>query len=118
MMEGPIFKIFIPCKIVSVANKSEHWTQKYRRQKTQKRQIYYFLINYVKIFPKNVPNKIKFCRYGLRLLDSDNLIIAFKHIRDQVASLFCVKDSPTDPISWEYSQEKSKNYEFSIEIFW
>lgn len=119
-MKTCLFKIVIPVHTVSEANCSEHWRQKKKRHDVQKR--------YVKIYCKWIgpkcplPCEIKLTRMGKKKLDSDNLPVSMKYIRDSIADLIFPGLSPgqadnDERLSWEYAQEIGKNYGVIVEIF-
>lgn len=115
-----IYQTQFPLKTVSEANCHEHWTVKYRRHKKQKKFIWAIL---KRDRPKiSLPCLIKLKRIGKRKLDSDNLQMSLKWIRDAVADTIfpgqiAGKADDSDQLSWEYSQEVSSNYEVSISIY-
>lgn len=123
----------LPLKTVSEANKSEHWLVARRRHKQQQ-----FFIR--RLFAKRdvkipTPCMVKLVRLAGRELDKDdNLRMAFKWIKDEIADcLFPEKqmsyvakngkiiqlkgrtdDSPL--VKWEYDQERSRILGIRIEI--
>lgn len=112
-------------KTVSEANSREHWSQSKTRHNTQKKAI---LAEFnVLIVP--LPCTVKISRVSQRLLDSDNLEMAFKWIRDQLAECIIRNNEPNQPykgpgrydddprINWLCSQEKGKPQRIRIEIF-
>lgn len=111
----------IPIKIESVANKREHWSEKYKREKTQKLAI---KLN-IKVLISGVvlPVKIKLIRVAPRFLDYDNLVSACKHIVDVLADMLKPglapgrADSDKD-MTFVYEQRKGipKEYKLVIEI--
>lgn len=102
----------IPIRLLSEANLSgEHWSHKSKRQQTQQLQVKAELKGIDKLV--DFPCKIVMTRLSPRLLDDDNLVGAFKHIRDQIAD--CILPglakgrADGDPrLSWKCEQEKSK----------
>lgn len=123
----------VPIKTVSEANISEHWTKKSKRHRQQQffiRQLFHNNEKHI-----DLPCSVKMTRLGGRYLDADeNLPMAFKYIKDEIAEcLFPEKkqtyfdkkgkirilkgrcdDSPL--VTWKYAQEKSKNLGIRIEI--
>lgn len=97
-------------KTVSEANNSEHWTKK-RKRKSQQRQVvcWQWLADTPSI---RVPCKVKLTRVGTRMLDvGDNLPMAFKAIRDEIAEQLIPGRPPgfadaSPLIQWEYDQVK------------
>lgn len=106
--KNPI-EIIIPVKLQSFANTSYHWTQLHHRRSCLKKTIALFLVPYMDSI--HLPISITLIRLGSRKLDYDNLVAAFKPVRDQIAymifpgSRMGQKDS--DPrITWHYDQAK------------
>ena len=110
----------IPIRTVSEANSSEHWSKKHKRHKSQKTQVYYAFHTHM---PKiSFPCIVKLTRISARSLDSDNLVSAFKWIRDEIAAKLTGNNTPgraddDSRISWEYSQKQDKEQAVLIEIF-
>lgn len=122
--------LFHACELdietVSEANLKEHWHKSGKRHTYQKWAIKAHFNS--KTIP--LPCVVKFSRLSPRVLDSDNLQMAFKWIRDQLAECIVYPhldgveryhsagrydDDPR--IEWQYSQEKSKKKGIRIEIF-
>jgi len=122
----------LPIKTVSEANASEHWTVKSRRHHSQQRIIRYAMAKHADVI--RVPCTVRLIRVSPGLLDSDNLLTAFKWIRDEISELILPdkKKSYTsghgktvslkgrcddDPrITWQYDQCKGRVYAVLIEI--
>lgn len=111
-------------KLDSEANSNDHWTRKSKRHKKQKFVVSAFLKAYLK--EAYAPCVVKFTRYSPREYDNDNIIPAFKYVRDAVSEYILGKvdnkvyrpgraDSDKR-IRWEYSQEKTKDAEHYITI--
>lgn len=119
-MKKALFEWILPIKTISEANCSEHWAKKSKRHNAQKFRIWAHFKNEK---PKiNLPCKIKLTRYGKRMLDSDNLLSAFKWIRDEISAYIIPGLNPGKAdddtrIKWEYKQKIGKTYEVGIEIF-
>jgi len=113
-------EIIIPIKIASESNMSEHWAQKRKRRKAYINAIkYYWFKHEEKI---TLPCTIYLIRQGPRRLDFDNLVSAFKCIRDLLADLIipgmAYGQADNDPrLKWEYDQSKG-NYAVIIKIFY
>lgn len=109
----------LPIKTVSEANSNEHWSKKLQRHKRQKHWIWVFFQDSKPNI--NLPCIVKMIRCSPRQLDSDNLQMAFKWIRDAISeqifpgSLAGRADNHPS-IKWEYEQEKSKLSITKIEI--
>lgn len=109
----------IPIKTVSEANSREHWAIKNNRHR---RQSFFIKLSFHEIMTETpLPCVITMTRLSPRLLDDDNLMAAFKHIRDVLADLLIpgkkMGMADSDPrITWKYAQEKSKSYGVRIAI--
>lgn len=102
-------KFTIPIKLASLANLREHHMVRARRAKAQ-RQAACLMMK-----PHPVPCVITITRVGPRPLDSDNLAISAKHVRDGIADRLGVDDgSPL--LTWTYAQRKAKEYGVEIEV--
>jgi hypothetical protein len=113
-----VYNWFIPIHTVSEANSSDHWTAKKKRHDLQKRWIWVCFKTHKPQIP--LPCKIKLTRVGKKLLDSDNLPVSMKYIRDAIADqIFPGKaagQADNDQrLSWEYDQKTSKK-EMGVEI--
>jgi len=99
----------------------EHWREAWERHRAQKNAIYYACA----MIPSKVqlPCNVKLVRLGPRELDFDNLVVSQKYVRDAIAELITGDYVPgradgDKRISWQYDQEKSKEYGVRIEISW
>lgn len=108
-------------KTVSEANCSEHWTKKSKRHRQQQ----FFIRQLFKQEPVKIalPCEVKMVRLASRTLDSDNLVSAFKWIRDELSECLIPSTkkgkgrSDSDPrITWVYDQGKSSRTGIRIEI--
>ncbi|HXN30548.1 MAG TPA: hypothetical protein VN894_01755 [Polyangiaceae bacterium] len=98
---------------MSESNQREHWAKKHRRISEQ-RHLVMLILGLSRHFP--LPLQCRLTRLAPRELDTDNLAISFKGVRDQIAAWLGVDDR--DPrVSWSYSQEKNRNYSLRLEIF-
>jgi hypothetical protein len=112
----------IPIYTKSEANCSEsHWVKR-RRAKEQKQWV---RVSFVKAqfedFEGILPCHIKLTRYAPRSLDSDNLPVSMKYVRDEIADILLPGLAPgradgSDLFTWEYAQVKSKMYFVKVEI--
>ena len=125
-------QVEIPIKTISEANCSEHWSKKSKRHKRQQFFIRIALNKYVKEL--KLPCTVILTRISPRLLDDDNLISAFKWIRDEISELIIPEKScsyitkigkirrikgraDSDyRISWKYFQEKGSIAHIRVEI--
>lgn len=102
-----------PMKLPSCANLREHWATRAKRMSAHRS------IGIIKTMQTNLAAGaapflvIYLHRYGIRLLDSDNLASAFKGVRDGVAAALG-EDDGSDRIEWRYLQDKCKRGEERI----
>lgn len=102
----------LPIRIISVANRREHWRKRAERAAAHKRASF--------MVPKHpLPCVVKLTRIAPKAggtLDGDNLQSAFKALRDGIAARLGVDDA--DPrVTWEYAQALGKTYAARVEIF-
>ena len=111
--------IEIPLRLHSESRFADHWTKRNKRKKAHYNivRLYYKLNVKAPVFP---PVQITLTRIAPRSLDYDNLVSAFKFIRDAVADLVMpgLKMGRADEkMEFIYKQEKkSKVYSVKIEI--
>lgn len=105
-------------KLESLANKREHWRVKANRAKTQRRVACVLAGSHLseKDVTWNYPINVRIVRVGKRRLDSDNLAISAKHVRDGIADALHVDDGDERVIVWHYAQETGKEYGVRVEI--
>ena len=108
--------IQLPIRTVSEANQRDHWSVRNKRKKEQQREVFFAWRKamFGKPEPK-LPCTVTLTRFGPRLLDSDNLAIAFKGIRDEVAKLLKVDDGDSQ-IRFEYQQRLDSDYAITIQV--
>lgn len=113
-------KLNIPIDLKSEMNVMQHWTAKHRKRKSQ---IWAVRSAWLALKDKNVdlPSLIILCRHSPRKLDDDNLVGAFKWIRDAIADLLIPGKAPgqadkSTKLKFEYKQEKSKKKFVTIHI--
>lgn len=102
-------------KTVSEANQREHWAVKARRKRSQQRDFSILWKTQKQVI--ELPATFTFTRYACKLMDSDNLAGAFKHVRDQLAKEIGIDDG-SDQIRFEYKQERiaKREHYFTVEI--
>ena len=109
--------------IVSESNSSEHYLVKSKRHKIQKHIVW----AYLKRIPiPQMPITVTLTRYAPRPYDGDNVIPAFKYVRDAISEYILGEvdnkkyrpgRADSDPrIKWKYSQEKTTHEENYIKI--
>jgi hypothetical protein len=112
---------YIPIKLQSIANKREHWAARAKRNKSQGGLVAMILRGELGRTEMALPCVITLIRVSPRDLDQDNLIVAFKCVRDVVADLLIpglqMGRADSDPrITWHYDQRKGKPKENAIEV--
>src|SRR5271168_12674 len=94
------------------------WQKKYLKDRHMRRDLRFLLMQHNR---PDLPCRITLKRCGKRKMDSDNVVTAFKHIRDEVADYLIPNLRPGqadgDPrIEWVYSQEISRDYSIVVII--
>lgn len=119
MPQGRAVSVRIPIRLLSEGNVKEHWALKSKRQKRQKGIVRVMIKPGLRYF--NLPATVTLTRLAPRTLDEDNLLYAFKHIRDEIADILipglAFGRADGDPrITWRYGQTKERVFAISIEI--
>lgn len=111
----------LPIRTVSEANCTQHWTKKSARHKSQQRFIRLAFSNYVPLV--KMPCTVTLARLSPRLLDDDNLVSAFKWVRDELSDcLFGIQSnlkgrSDSNPlVTWKYAQRKHPLKLYAVEV--
>jgi hypothetical protein len=111
--------VTLPLRTVSEANCFEPWQKRHKRHKTQKKAVFFALIEHKSII--QLPCRLTFIRYAPKFLDKhDNLPMSLKYIVDQTCAeitgeLRAGKADDNELISIQYDQVKSKIY--GVKIF-
>jgi hypothetical protein len=110
----------IPVHTISEANNQQHWTIKKQRRDEQKLKVW--AISQEEKALLSLPLHIKLTRIGKRKLDSDNLPVSMKYIRDAIADYlipFCPPGHAdgNENLSWEYDQKIDKKYSVIAEFY-
>lgn len=96
-------------------NRRQHWRRVHRRGVSQKVICRQILKQHR---PPKLPATITLVRLSAGELDTDNLQSALKRVRDAVAEWCGCGDSPRDPLTWEYGQERTKPGHQAVRIEW
>lgn len=108
--------LLLPLRVVSEANAHTHWRVRQRRAKSQRFAL--ALAWLAEDMPKGrKPTTVLLTRLAPRKLDSDNLAISCKHLRDAIAAE-CAFDDRDPDCAWLYAQEKAREYGVRCEIVW
>jgi hypothetical protein len=97
------FVVLMPLRIQSRANLREHWRTRSARDRREKRTTALYLS---KVEKPALPVKVTLTRLAPRSLDSDNLAISFKAVRDAVAEWLGADDRDGSGITWAYEQAR------------
>lgn len=113
MSEAVKVRVFtIPgMRLVSLANARTHWAEKARIAKHQRGSAGVWTVKALTASPPvkyRGPWTIVICRIGPRKLDSDNLAISAKHVRDGVADALGIDDGDETKVKWLYDQRTPK----------
>lgn len=92
----------VPCRVVSEQRRSK-WTSQYRRQKQQRQAVYETLQALRLLAVPPPPYLVTLTKVGPKM-DSDNLAISFKAIRDGIAADLLALDDGDERIEWRYEQ--------------
>ena len=99
----------IPMELPSLANTRGHWSKKARLVKSH-RDLARLIVPW-----HPTPCTVTLTRIAPRALDDDNLVAAFKGIRDGIADKFGIDDR--DPrVVWKYAQERGRPKERAIRV--
>jgi hypothetical protein len=112
-------RLEVPIRIESEANVRQHWAARHKRLKAQQNAVHWSMIANIgrcgyreKPAP---PCTILLTRIGPRKLDTDNLVVGFKAVRDEIARWLGVDDGD-DRVTWQYAQERGRPKEYAIRI--
>lgn len=130
----PLLELCISLQTISELNSREHWSKKHKLHKKQQLLTRFALQNHAKR-AITLPCRVVLTRLSSRLLDDDNLVGAFKYIRDEVAFFLFPEKSyyiqnkgkqvlmkgladDDKRVTWEYEQKKNKGeQQVQIQIF-
>lgn len=109
----------LPLVVLSESNVKEHWSKKYKRSMVQKKMI--ATAASLTLDKIKLPCCITLTRIAPRKLDEDNLVNAFKSIKDYVADMIIPGKAPGradgDPrLNWFYAQEKGEPKTYGVKI--
>jgi len=97
-------RLELACRVVSEANRRDHWTIQRRRAELQANALHAAIAGAgLTDHTPPLPVVVTFTRTGRQQLDDDNLARAFKSLRDRLAEWIGVDDA--DPlVSWRSDQ--------------
>lgn len=100
----------------------EHWAVRMHRVKYIQQELNSLKVDINKNFSiSDISLTVKLSRISPRSLDYDNLVFAFKPVRDKIAHIFFPNSKmgqydTSKYFNWIYSQEKGAPQEYSITI--
>ena len=107
--------VTLPLRTVSGANIREHWAAKAKRAKLHRTTARFMLNLDKKWCAKQKSFAVRLTRIAPKKLDSDNLAISNKAIRDGIADAIGIDDG-SDKFSWEYRQESGRPKEYAVRV--
>jgi len=107
-IHGPeVLTVGVSLLLPSAANAREHWAARARRVRGQREAVGWHLLSSGRP-PRGPRWVVTIVRIAPRALDSDNLTVACKAVRDAVATWLGVDDGPAAPVEWRYGQERCR----------
>lgn len=101
----------MPIRTRSMANARLHWAAKMRAARAERETAMLLFRNEINRGNVKPPvASVSLTRFGLKLMDGDNLQTALKHVRDGIADALGVADGPGG-IRWSYAQERVRKRE-------
>lgn len=100
-----MISVTFPLPLVSTPNRREHWGTRARRARLHRLATALALSTHaapLRELPR--PCQVRLVRIARRRLDDDNLVAAFKAVRDEVARILKHDDASPD-IVWAYDQQ-------------
>lgn len=105
--------------VVSEANRRDHWAVNRKRARLQQEATLLALAGLGKDARDTLRGakrvRVRFVRIGGKKLDSDNLVGAFKAIRDALAKWLRIDDG-SDRLDWDWPVQESGQRGFRIEL--
>jgi hypothetical protein len=117
-MQSVLAQYVVNIRTVSEANRAshEHWRKRQQRAKQQRSNAAWSAEACSKPKRWPLPCVIKLTRIApSNGLDSDNLPVSMKHVRDGIADAMGIDDR--DPrVTWEYSQERGAPKQYAVRV--
>jgi hypothetical protein len=112
-------EITLPIKLVSELNLREHWSKKSKRHENLRKIVTLAFLGRRRHI--TLPCQVTLTRVAPNALDFDNLVGAFKSMRDYVADQIipglAMGRADGDPrITWQYTQEKGLPKQYACKI--
>lgn len=107
--------VTVPIRTVNELNSHTHWRVRQKRAQEQHRVVGFHLLATGR--PPALPVTVTLTRVSYGTCDEgDGLPATMKHVRDCVARWLGCGDSPRDPITWRYGQERGPIKYFAVRI--
>lgn len=107
-----VFPLSLNLRLHSIANERIHYMARHRHMKAHRSAVLEAIAG--RAMPK-LPAVVTIVRIGPRKLDTDNLAIACKGIRDGLAEAWRVDDG-SDLYDWRYAQEQAGRGVYGVRI--
>ena len=114
------FVVEVPIELKSESNMREHWRVKAIRKKAQRTAVALCWRSQVRspvqhegMFQVELT---RFCPARSRMRDDDNVVSAFKSVRDEVAKCLGRDDSTKGGILWRYEQHAHQKHWITIRV--
>ena len=110
-----MIRVLLPVRLVTLENQREHWAQKAKRAKEQRKLVHLALL--AKHGPSQLAGAlmVTLTRLAPRKLDPGNLEGSFKHVQDGVADWLC-RDDGHASLTWVYKQESAGANAYACEV--
>jgi len=107
--------IFLPIRLISEMNTSEHWSKYQKRNKAQQEEVKVEWYRLTRNASLPLPCRISLTRIGQKRLDPGNLEASFKHVQDAICYCLGVDDGD-GRVAFEYGQEATGRREYGVRI--
>lgn len=104
--------ILIPIRTKG-SNASEHWQIRHRRVKGERKHTAKVLMTAVR---PQIPCRVIMTRLSFGTLDDDNVRVALKGVRDQIAEWLGVDDRHHTQVRYEYRQKRCPRGQYGVEV--
>ena len=102
----------IPIKTKGWSNNREHWRAADKRKSAEKTATNIAATPHLALLRGRIPSSVTLTRkYVSWPMDSDNLPISQKYVRDSIAKFLCFDDGD-ERCQWLYKQQKAKRGDF------
>lgn len=114
-MGSEVTEVLLPVRTWSEANQRGHWGKRARRAKKQ-REAARLLVRAARCaLPNSGKVVVTLTRIAPRAMDTDNLAVGLKAVRDGVADALDVDDG-SSRIEWRYAQEQGNPGDYAVRV--